>query len=129
MLLAVSYLYKICFRYTIYFMSLSPKDLQSLKEQLEKEAGELEAQLKTVGKSQEFGSDVDHFEEEADEAEELSNSLDLTATIKERLRNIDQALDKMSKNAYGVCEQCQKEVSLELLRVDPESKLCKECKR
>jgi len=110
-------------------MSLSDKDLQSLKEQLEKEAGELEAQLKTASKTPEFGSDVDHFEEEADEAEELSNSLDLTATIKERLRNIDQALDKMSKNTYGVCEQCQKEISLELLRVDPESKLCRDCKK
>ena len=108
---------------------LSPKDLQSLKEQLEKEAGELEAQLGTVKKDPEFGSDTEtDFSEEADEAEEFANNLDLKDTFKSRLQDIEAALEKMNKGTYGKCEQCGQDIPMEVLKADPESKLCKACK-
>ena len=107
---------------------LNEKDLQSLKEQLEKEGGELEAQLSAAKKPAEFGSDVDSFDEEADEAEEFSNKLGVQESLKERLQDIEAALDKISKREYGKCEKCGKDIPLEVLRVSPESKLCKDCK-
>ena len=110
-------------------MGLSSKDLQSLKEQLEKEAGELEAQLGSVSKRPDFGSDTEtDFSEEADEAEEVANNLDLSTTIKGRLSDIEVALEKIVRNEYGKCEKCGKDIPMEVLRVDPESKLCKACK-
>ena len=108
---------------------LSEKELQSLKEQLEKEAGELEAQLGSVSKDKDFGSDVESdFSEEADEAEEFSNDLGTKDVLKERLKDIETALDKMTRGEYGHCENCKKGISLEVLKADPESKFCKECK-
>jgi DnaK suppressor protein len=108
---------------------LSEKELQDLKEQLEKEAGELEAQLKTVSKSPEFGSDTEtDFSEEADEAEEFADNLGLQDTLKARLRDIEEALDKMLRNEYGKCENCGQDIPLEVLKANPESKLCKNCK-
>lgn len=96
---------------------------------MEKEAGELEAQLSSVSKTADFGSDVEtDFSQEADEAEEFSNSLGLQETLKERLQNIEAALDKMNRGEYGKCENCGKEISFDLLKVNPESKLCKDCK-
>lgn len=109
---------------------LSEKDLQSLKEQLEKEAGELEAQLSVVKKSKDFGNDVEtDFSEEADEAEEFSNDLGLRDVLKKRIADIESALEKINKGIYGKCEKCGNDISLEVLRVDPESLLCRDCKK
>jgi DnaK suppressor protein len=108
---------------------LNEKQSQELKETLEKEAGELEAQLSSVSKAADFGSDVEtDFSQEADEAEEFANKLGLQDTLKERLQSIEEALDKMNRGEYGKCENCGKDISFELLKVNPESKLCKDCK-
>lgn len=105
------------------------KQLQELKEQLEKEAGELEAQLSSVTKTADFGSDTEtDFSEEADEAEELSSNLGMQDALKERLQDIESALEKMNRGEYGKCENCGKEIPLEVLRAVPESRLCKDCK-
>lgn len=109
-------------------MAISETDLQNLKESLEKEAGELEARLKEEKVEPEFGDDVDGFDEETDEASEYSNKLGLQQNIKKELENIEHALDKMSKGIYGKCENCGKEISLDVLKVDPESRLCRDCK-
>lgn len=109
---------------------MSPKELQELKEQLEKEAGEIEAQLGAEKNVPEYGSDTEGhtFDEEADEAEELGKQLGVHQVYKDRLADIESALDKMSRGVYGKCEQCGKDISIEVLRVNPESRLCKNCK-
>lgn len=110
-------------------MNLSEKQLQELKEQLEKEAGELEAQMGVVKKAPEFGSDVESdFSEEADETEEFSNNLGTKDIFKERLHDIEAALEKIIKGGYGKCEKCGMNIEMEVLKVNPESRLCKECK-
>ena len=110
-------------------MHLTEKDLQNFKEQLEKEAGELEAQLSSAKKTPEKGSDVESdFSEEADEAEQFADNLGMQDVLKERLQDIEAALEKVSMGKYGHCENCQKEISLEVLKASPESKLCKNCK-
>ena len=109
-------------------MNLSEQELQKLKEQLEKEAGELELKVKSLGKMTDFGNDTESdFSEEADEAEEYSEKIGEREAYKERLADIELALDKMSRNEYGKCEKCASEISLEVLKVNPESRLCKEC--
>lgn len=108
--------------------SLTEQELQLLKEQLEKEAGELEPALMAAKKDAEFGSDIDHFDEEADEAEEFANNLGLRETLKERMADIELALEKMEKGGYGKCENCKNDISFEILKVNPESRLCKSCK-
>ncbi len=108
---------------------LTEKELQNLKEALEKEAGELEAQLSSVKKDKDFGSDTESdFSEEADEAEEFSNNLGMKDALKERLQTIEAALEKITRNEYGKCEKCGMEIPMEVLKINPESKLCKECK-
>ena len=109
--------------------NLSDKELQSLKEQLEKDAGEIEAQLGSVSKTADFGSDTEtDFSEEADEAEELVNNLGASEALKERLADIEAALAKMDRGEYGKCEKCGMDIELEVLKAAPESKLCKMCK-
>ncbi len=108
---------------------LTEKQLQELKEQLEKEAGELEAQLSSVSKNADFGSDSEtDFSEEADEAEEFSNNLGMQDALKSRMQDIEAALDKINAGTYGKCENCGKDISLDVLKAVPESRLCKDCK-
>ena len=108
---------------------LNEKDLQNFKEQLEKDAGELEARLKELSKSPDFGNDVEtDFSEEADEAEEFAANLGEADTFKTRLQAVETALDKMAKGEYGKCETCGMDIELEVFKAAPESKLCKTCK-
>ncbi len=88
----------------------------------------LEKDIKDLSKTEDFGSDTDHGDEESDEDEQTFTNINLLSPLKERLRNINWALQKMINGKYGTCEKCKKEISLELLKVDPESTLCKECK-
>jgi len=88
---------------------------------------ELEERLEKLTKV-DFGDDVDSLEEESDEAEELAANIPLTNTFKDRLRGVNEALEKMDAGTYGTCENCRNEISMDLLEVDPESKLCKVCK-
>ncbi len=91
------------------------------KDRLEKE---LEA-LNPAGASTAPGDQ----EEQADEVEEMASKFALAQVIGRRLQRVKKALTKMKGGGYGVCEKCGKEIELELLEIDPESRLCRECKR
>ncbi|NCN52923.1 hypothetical protein GW950_00475 [Candidatus Wolfebacteria bacterium] len=107
---------------------INEKEVQELKEQLEKEVADLDVRIKEDQKPTDFGERANQFEEEADEAEEMSNKLAEAYDFEERLADIETALNKIIKNEYGKCEKCEKDIELEVLKVAPESKLCKTCK-
>lgn len=46
---------------------------------------------------------------------------------KEALRNIHDALEKIEKGNYGMCEICGKNIKEERLKVAPSAKFCLEC--
>ena len=85
-------------------------------------------EIKQAEKPVDFGSDVDSFDEEADEAEEVSNQLAIANDLKGRLSEIDIALAKIASGKYGVCEKCGEAIEEEILDIDPESRFCKKCK-
>ena len=116
---------------------LTEKNLMDLRAKLDStlvdiktELGEL-ADDKGEVKPVDFGGDTestDDAPEEPDEAEELSTNTAITNGLKERLENIENALRKINENEYGKCEKCKMDISYEVLKIDPESRLCKECK-
>jgi DnaK suppressor protein len=46
----------------------------------------------------------------------------------EALEDIDEALEKLGKGAYGTCESCGQPVAVERLEAVPHAKLCLKCK-
>ncbi len=110
------------------YLMLSKENIDRLKKRLEAAHADLKEQVASLAENPEFGTDVDHFEEEGEEAEEFSKNLGVADALKQRLKNVEGALDKMSAGTYGTCESCGGEITLEVLTVDPESRLCKECK-
>lgn len=106
---------------------MDKQKLGEYKNKLEKERAGL---LRQIGgeKPEDFGGDVD-LDEEADEVESFGTKLAIDHDLKERISEIDTALDKIRKGNYGKCENCGKEISEEILNISPESKFCKDCKR
>ncbi len=55
-----------------------------------------------------------------------------TMRIKEReqklLKKIDEALDRMKKSTYGICERCEEEIPYQRLKARPVTTLCIACK-
>ena len=89
--------------------------------------------MKEVGeeeKSPSFGEEgnVD-IEAGADEAEEFSNQLAISQTLKDRVGEINDALDRMETGTYGDCTSCGKPIPKEVLDLAPESALCMDCKQ
>jgi len=105
------------------------KFLNRFKNQLTRLKKGIESRVKKLYRRPEFGSDVDSGDEETDEAEEFGTQLSIAQTYKERLADVDVALGKIEKKKYGICEKCGKKISLDVLKVAPESRLCKECKK
>ncbi|OGY58192.1 MAG: hypothetical protein A3D47_00245 [Candidatus Colwellbacteria bacterium RIFCSPHIGHO2_02_FULL_43_15] len=103
------------------------QEIVKLEAALKQEKKRLEKEIKGLG-STDMGSDVDSLEEEADETEEIVNQEAVLLSLKERLKDVKLALDKIGANAYGICEECGNVISLDILRVVPESRLCKDCK-
>lgn len=107
---------------------LNTEQIKEFKNELEKIKAGLLAQIKDLESPVDFGDDIDHMDEESDETEEFGNRLSITKALKERLQNVESALLKLAENRYGACEKCGKEISWEILKIDPESKYCKDCK-
>jgi RNA polymerase-binding transcription factor DksA len=107
---------------------MTKEKLKELENKLGKEQALILAEIKQNEKPVDFGTDVDHFEEESDEAEEMGNQLAVAEDLKKRLEDIVEALEKIKNGGYGICEKCKKEIELEILEIDPESRLCKNCK-
>lgn len=85
-------------------------------------------QIANLRKPVDMGDDIDSFEEEADEATETVANAGMVDSLKRRAHRIDDALLKMDKGTYGICETCKQAIEKELLEIDPESRYCRACK-
>ncbi|MAF20378.1 MAG: hypothetical protein CMI55_01710 [Parcubacteria group bacterium] len=74
-----------------------------------------------------FGVGRSHQDETAEKIEEYEKLLPLEHDLELRLRDIEEALEKIKKDVYGKCEGCQKKIETKRLEVVPEAKLCLKC--
>lgn len=108
--------------------TMEQNKLSEYKNKLEQERLRLLEEIKQSEKPQNFGDDIDEFEEKTDEAEEIGNQLAIAQDLKKRMDEIDVALSKIRSGTYGVCEKCTKEIGEDVLVLSPEAPLCKTCK-
>jgi len=110
------------------YMTMNQEQLKEYKTKLEKERAMIVAEIARDEKPVDFGSDIDHGDEESDKSEEVGDQLAASKNLKDRLNEIDIALEKIQSGTYGVCEKCGKPIEHEILSIDPESRFCKACK-
>jgi len=104
--------------------------LESQKESIQKEL----ASFATEDKNQKHNWDAKYpnredsdKDEAADDAQEYDNALSLEHSLELRLKDVNMALEKITKGGYGICEGCGKEIDEERLLACPEAKTCLNC--
>ncbi len=111
-------------------MPLSPKELQEIRAELEERRKKLLVAAKAQLNS-DMGLDRNEMADENDLASSeylLSFELRLRDREKYLLRKIEDALDRMDKNEYGICEVCEEDISPGRLRARPVTTMCIRCK-
>jgi DnaK suppressor protein len=117
-------------------MSLNQKTLEELKTTLLKEKEELERNLGKIAnpinkKSGEYQPSFDEIgadkEDNASEVEQYADNLPVEVALENKLKDIIEALSKMEKGTYGICDNCQQEIPLERLKITPSAKTCIKC--
>jgi len=112
--------------------------LEQLKNHLESRKKELEKELEGFAQKDANNEwqtrypntpDEENLEEEADEVEEYENLLPVERALETKLKDVDLALEKMEKGTYGRCENCDKEIPSERLKIFPEARVCNECNK
>jgi len=58
---------------------------------------------------------------------DLENTLELLEGERNILNDIDRALERLEKGTYGLCESCQKHISLKRLQAIPWTRFCVNC--
>ncbi len=118
---------------------MDKKTVEKFKIILEREKAEIEKQLKTFTKKDphlkgdydtEF-PDLDSTQSADEAAQEVSiyeSSLPVEYTLELKLQDIDNALEKIKKGTYGICENCNEGIPIERLETKPEAKYCIKCK-
>jgi DnaK suppressor protein len=121
---------------------MNKQNLEELKGKLEKEKSSLEESLKRFAtKDENMKGDWDtrfpkidnnvsgssSLEAAADEVEEYGNLLPQEHSMEIKLKNVNEALDRIKKGTYGKCANCKGEIPIERLMVSPESTLCLQC--
>jgi DnaK suppressor protein len=114
---------------------LDPAVIEELKEKLLEEKARLERDLGKIAKKEngdyeakypeDLGRDQD---ENAEEVEEYATQISITENLEKRLKEVEDALARIEKGTYGICENCQeKEIPLERLRANPAARTCLDC--
>lgn len=102
-----------------------------LKEKLEDEKKNLERQLVVYSMEDPLlGPDKDpahNLEDSPTEAEGHERVVATKRELEQRLREVEDALDKIQKGDFGKCKNCGKAISRERLDALPTAKYCLEC--
>lgn len=118
-------------------MALSVEQTNGLRARLEEERARiridldgLAAEIVDLGQSQaiEAGGAGNHLADDATDVMEQEKDLALRQNLEDRLRDIEQALDRMERGTYGICENCGRPIAPERLEVLPWARLCIDCK-
>lgn len=120
---------------------LNQETLGELKSALEKERETLTNELETIAvpdpnlpgdwdiKHQEWEEDQITSDEELEtgvsvnEVDEDMKNKALSDHLELRLQEVNNALERMEKGTYGICEVCQKEIPIERLKANPAAKM------
>ncbi|MST04342.1 MAG: hypothetical protein EXS49_02130 [Candidatus Pacebacteria bacterium] len=108
---------------------MNNKKIKEYQEELEKIEKELKKGIKEDETSPDFGDDSDHDGESSEKVEAIVDNLGIAKGERDRLEDVENALTKIKEGKYGSCEKCKKPIEERVLDIDPESRLCKACKK
>ena len=111
---------------------LTEEQLEELRGALAAEKDAVEEEMAVHGKrsggtwtgsSESEGEEADPTDA-ADNIEALAVNVPLVAELGKRSKDIDDALEKMDKGTYGVCEVCKEQIPFDRLEVNAAARTC-----
>ena len=100
------------------------------KQRLRHQADDLSAEAEALAREREAGDT--QFDEESGEGDtvniERERDLLLSATVRQVMQEIDDALERIKRNKYGVCKPAGRKITLERLEAIPWAQVCVDCK-
>lgn len=109
---------------------MNQKDLKRFRKMLEDSKRDiLKSAKKTLMEESTF--DVDDLPDEIDLASsEYNQSMIFRLRDREKflLKKIDNALSRIEQGTFGICENCEEEISVKRLEARPVTSLCIRCK-
>lgn len=110
---------------------MDKKSVEEFKKRLLKMRSEILSKAKRL-KEDSYNLGTDGIQDMADAASNTYNA-DILMAISDNdlsvLKDVDNALDKISHGTYGICEECEEKVSEKRLEVNPAARYCINCKR
>jgi len=112
-------------------------DLKYFKEKLEQEKERVIAELKTVGRINpdnpedwepipgKNDGNISDPNDLADTVEEYEGNTALVAELEIQLKDINDALEKIENDKYGICEISGEQIEKERLEANPAARTCK----
>jgi len=108
--------------------------IKKMEEKLEKHLTHINREMEEIAVKNKDGNWIpkfidwgDRWDESAEEQAAYEEKLSHLKNIISIKTKIENALDKINKGTYGVCENCNHEISKERLKVIPEASTCLEC--
>jgi RNA polymerase-binding protein DksA len=95
------------------------EDLKNTAQNRDIKKGEMRAKFPQFG---------DKDEENALEVSEYSTNLATEKVLESALRDIDNALERITKGSYGICKYCGKDIGEKRLLARPTASACVACK-
>ena len=107
---------------------MSPTTLTVPIEKLRSEREKLHSKLNLY--YHELGTQPDSHDLEDIASDLIDHELTLTQIreLKQQLKTVDHALQRVAQGTYGVCECCGGKIDSERLEIIPETTLCIQCK-
>ncbi|MDD3888217.1 MAG: TraR/DksA family transcriptional regulator [Patescibacteria group bacterium] len=111
----------------------------NIKEKLEKEKQQLKKSLGDVAtkdpkakhdydaKFKNFGDPIFDNTAEAAEVSLYDSNLSVEGNLELKLKDVNEALDRIKEGTFGKCENCNKEIDKARLEANPTAKLCIDC--
>lgn len=115
---------------------MDKKVIEELKAQLLREKEKLEKSLARIARPvdktegdyettfEDIGTDKD---DNATEVDQYTGNVSVEVTLENNLQEVIEALERIEKGTYGICENCKKEISVERLKANPSARTCIEC--
>jgi DnaK suppressor protein len=113
---------------------MDQQTVDRLRERLETERDEVRRQLDDLGARRDAEGIEDPeldegFADAGQAAAERASLLTLVRSLRDTLRDVEQALGRMDAGTYGLCERCGQPIADERLEALPAAPLCMSCKR
>ena len=119
-------------------MSLSKQQLKQFRQSLITERSKVVNEIRSIAEetsksprdaSGDLSAYTVHMADMAADTYERELSINMVSSEQEVLYQIDDALKRIEEGIFGVCQQCNKPISLSRLKAVPYASMCIACQR